>query len=243
MAEAHQNKVKSGRHAYEPFTRPQADNTSVSTKPQILVKDMDRSVSQTSASSSLLQKALKPDQGQTNKVAPTPSTAQHTARTRTSDAARLAVINTTELLEAILLNLPAKQTIVVQRVSRQFHESVRTSVPLQRKLFLRPSAPDEEERWSLVFPRHAAQTTMGRFDVDMIEVQAVRVKSTGMGSSAEGSPHTYVSCQPARRAHALLTPTGPIVTLQARMYYGGNFELDIRGVEVLGQGSWREMHL
>lgn len=55
----------------------------------------------------------------------------------TTDAARKAVFNTSELLEAILVCLPPKTLFGVQRVSKQFQAIIATSVPIQEKMFLR----------------------------------------------------------------------------------------------------------
>jgi hypothetical protein len=55
----------------------------------------------------------------------------------TTDAARKAVFNTSELLESILVCLPPKTLFGVQRVSKQFQAIIATSVPIQEKMFLR----------------------------------------------------------------------------------------------------------
>ena len=60
-------------------------------------------------------------------------------RTMTTDGPRQAVFNTAELLEQILLSLPAKKVFICQRVSRQFRDIVATSAAIQQHLFLRPS--------------------------------------------------------------------------------------------------------
>lgn len=55
----------------------------------------------------------------------------------TTDAARQAVLQTNELLGAILVNLPMKQLFVMQRVSKHFKELIATTPKLQEKMFLR----------------------------------------------------------------------------------------------------------
>lgn len=55
----------------------------------------------------------------------------------TTDAARKAVFNTSELLESILVCLPPKTLFGVQRVSKQFQAIIATSIPIQEKMFLR----------------------------------------------------------------------------------------------------------
>ena len=57
----------------------------------------------------------------------------------TTDAARKAVFNTSELLESILVCLPPKTLFGVQRVSKQFQAVIATSIPIQEKMFLRLS--------------------------------------------------------------------------------------------------------
>ncbi|TKA58976.1 hypothetical protein B0A55_10563 [Friedmanniomyces simplex] len=66
--------------------------------------------------------------------------------TMTTDRPCQAVFNTAELLENILLHMPAKSVFGAQRVCRQFRDVVATSVQLQRKLFLRPAVPAITER-------------------------------------------------------------------------------------------------
>lgn len=65
-----------------------------------------------------------------------PSFRRHT-RGMNTDAARKAVLNTTELLESILVFLPAKTLFGVQRVSKQFQAIIARSIPVQEKMFLR----------------------------------------------------------------------------------------------------------
>ena len=60
--------------------------------------------------------------------------------------AKGAVLNTAELLENTLVHLPARTLFAVQRVSTQFHDAVRDSVQIQRKLFRRLRR-DSAETW------------------------------------------------------------------------------------------------
>ncbi|KAF2167177.1 hypothetical protein M409DRAFT_22606 [Zasmidium cellare ATCC 36951] len=57
--------------------------------------------------------------------------------------ARNAVLNTAELLENVLFNLPARQLFTVKRVSRRFKAAVEKSIDIQSKMFLRMQEPDE----------------------------------------------------------------------------------------------------
>lgn len=72
----------------------------------------------------------------------------------TTDAPRHSALFTPELLETILLQLPALDVVPAQRVCRQFRDVIRTSVKLQRKVFLLPSG-DEEQTWVLVVNKNA----------------------------------------------------------------------------------------
>ncbi|KAK5723751.1 hypothetical protein LTR15_005451 [Elasticomyces elasticus] len=55
-----------------------------------------------------------------------------------TNSAQQALLATAELLENIILFLPARGIFNLQCVSQHFHSIVKTSVQLQRKLFLRP---------------------------------------------------------------------------------------------------------
>lgn len=79
------------------------------------------------------------DAEQKRKPAPkeTSTTSRRHTRGMTTDAARKAVFNTSELLESILVCLPPKTLFGVQRVSKQFQAIIATSVPIQEKMFLR----------------------------------------------------------------------------------------------------------
>lgn len=70
----------------------------------------------------------------------------------TTDAARKAVFNTSELLEFILIYLPPKTLFGVQRVSKKFQAIIATSVPIQEKMFLRLRKKSQQP-WALLRPR------------------------------------------------------------------------------------------
>lgn len=70
------------------------------------------------------------------------NTSTRVTRQMKIDGPRRAVFATAELLENIIINLSPKQIFAVQRVSRQFHDLVRTSAKAQEKMFLQiPSVP------------------------------------------------------------------------------------------------------
>jgi hypothetical protein len=56
------------------------------------------------------------------------------------------VINTSELLEAILEQLPFLDLVIATGVNHRFRDTVRSSRILKRKLFLLPIAPKEDKR-------------------------------------------------------------------------------------------------
>lgn len=69
-------------------------------------------------------------------------------RSMKTDGPRQAVFNTAELLEAILLEIPMKQLFPIRRVSKQFRDTVNTSIKLQEEMFIRPRKA-EKEFWML----------------------------------------------------------------------------------------------
>jgi hypothetical protein len=60
------------------------------------------------------------------------------AKEASTAAAMQAVFQTSELVENILVHLPAKTVFGVQRVSKSFNNAVKNSLPIKEKLFLRP---------------------------------------------------------------------------------------------------------
>jgi len=60
-----------------------------------------------------------------------------TAKDASTAAAMQAVFQTSELVENILVHLPAKTIFGVQRVSKSFNNAVKSSLPIKEKLFLR----------------------------------------------------------------------------------------------------------
>jgi hypothetical protein len=52
-------------------------------------------------------------------------------------AAMQAVFQTSELVENILVHLPARNIFGIQRISKSFNNAVKNSLPIKEKLFLR----------------------------------------------------------------------------------------------------------
>lgn len=68
-------------------------------------------------------------------------------RGMTTDASRKAVLNTTELLEQIILCLPAKTIFGMQRTCKQFRDVIQDSTPIQQTIFLKPSV--QPQMWKM----------------------------------------------------------------------------------------------
>ncbi|KAK5715142.1 hypothetical protein LTR15_010559 [Elasticomyces elasticus] len=64
------------------------------------------------------------------------------ATRRAAAAPTNAVLLTTELLESVLRNLPTKDLLLAQRVSRKWCDLIRQSIVLQQQLFMRPRGAD-----------------------------------------------------------------------------------------------------
>lgn len=72
------------------------------------------------------------------------ATVPRVTRGMTTRAARNAVFDTVELLEATLSMLPYKDLYLAQRVSKQWQSAIATSATLQREMFLKaPPQPHE----------------------------------------------------------------------------------------------------
>ena len=89
----------------------------------------------------------------------------------TTDAARKAVLDTSELLEQIILCLPMTNIFVIQRVCQKFKAVIATSPNIQTKLFLRLRADVPEEAWALdthsgPLPRHPDNVRFRKVDVN-----------------------------------------------------------------------------
>ncbi|KAK5126689.1 hypothetical protein LTR85_009623 [Meristemomyces frigidus] len=65
-----------------------------------------------------------------------------------SDPPSRRVVNTTELLEAILIHLPTRDILLAQRTSKKFQNVIAGSPRLQRALFFLPDSPDTVQRYN-----------------------------------------------------------------------------------------------
>lgn len=97
------------------------------------------------------------------------------------------VADTVELLEAILLRLPAQDVLLSQRVTKHFKHVIDTSVPLQRKLFFQidppPTTTDRVQVTvnPLLVPPHTWHlSTSGRYSI-----RTLATKFSVLGSEAK----------------------------------------------------------
>ncbi|KAK5680200.1 hypothetical protein LTS10_007127 [Elasticomyces elasticus] len=171
-----------------------------------------------------------------------PSTSRVITRSMATDAARQAVLTTAELLELILLQLPARTVFGTQRVCRQFHDCVAASVLLQRKLFLTPPS-DIEETWTLV---HApgpsnAQPQFSLFTGSPLTA-VVRIPPTG-----KLPPNVFgrvgVLRQVATYFGPFWKPTDQAENLTDRMRGTEKLSFKVSGVDLMGEASWKKTYL
>lgn len=107
----------------------------------------------------------------------------------TTDAARRAVLDTAELLENIMMQLPPRKIFVIQRVCKQFRDIVANSVKLQQRLFLRSDGTEAQE-WRVAVKRNDYRWPItGRY-----------VKSTDILEADENAGEAF---KPVRLGHAL----------------------------------------
>ncbi|KAK5690964.1 hypothetical protein LTR17_025801 [Elasticomyces elasticus] len=172
-----------------------------------------------------------------------PSTSRVITRGMANDAARQAVLTTAELLELILLQLPAQTVFGTQRVCRQFHDYVAASVLLQQKLFLRlPPQGTDEEIWTLDrlrFPNYA-QLMAGIHETGRGEF-VLRIRKT------DDDPDIVdreILRQPATLANPFLKRVEPVMSLRERMERQKElFSLNLIGAELMGVASWKNTYL
>ena len=154
-----------------------------------------------------------------------------TTRSMTLDAARQAVLSTTELLEAIIVCLPYKQVFTVQRVCRRFRECVSSSTQIQQKLFLRPYV--QKESWMLRPPGlegTAPLIHIREYELVPATADVTHVVSPGIILPTMLSPLATVRYRTAKAS-----------TRQYR-WAGEILELDMKSL-VREPGSWQAIYL
>ena len=148
------------------------------------------------------------------------------------DPSRHAVFATAELIENILVFLPAKAVFAAQGVCGQFRDIVATSVLLQEKLLLRRPGPGDDERWVLVETEPSTYTpTRFRLRDGLPAVVMAAWRKPGS------------SYQPAVKLSSLFAPYLPSSTSETMGV--GSLDLIFRhpGVAMLGAASWKDTFL
>ncbi|KAK5697772.1 hypothetical protein LTR17_023831 [Elasticomyces elasticus] len=151
-----------------------------------------------------------------------------------TDSTRQAVFATAELLENIMLHLPARDIFCLQRVGRQFRDIVKTSIQLQRKLFIRP-----------VFSTNT-------------EVLAIRNDKLVLLPNANNLPQDLEArrgeplvVRPATELNAILSRDvlpnhgaylNPVLGMLGRKGGGECLALDCETatIDIIGNGSWKD---
>ncbi|KAF7191951.1 hypothetical protein HII31_06596 [Pseudocercospora fuligena] len=103
------------------------------------------------------------------------------AKRKDIEAARNAVLNTEELLEAILSFLPAIDIIKCQRVAQYWRDTIKESAQIKQKLVIRCS--DDSEQWTvqggkIVATDQTADVLRDNFDIDNTWVDVMAVTSS-----------------------------------------------------------------
>ena len=140
------------------------------------------------------------------------------------DAPRKAVFNTTELLENILLQLPARTLFAMQRVSRQFCEAIHKSSGVQSLMLAKPKAQDDTQVF-MVGP------TRDRRLIRRIPQNTVSTD--------------FVDPKVLDGAVSILPLQEPInATAAQRTWYGCPIKLESRtNLDILRPVSWQDLYL
>ncbi|KAK4925712.1 hypothetical protein LTR49_007322 [Elasticomyces elasticus] len=170
------------------------------------------------------------------------------ATTPTTDGPCHAVLNTTELLESILLHLPAAKLIVLQRVSRGLNACITESMSLQRYLFRRRPLPDDKEIWTLAWPPGERLVPDPRSEHYIREIKALDVICVASLDQAEDLWEDLFEPdnlrQPARALNPLLKKwEPPVQSLQERVNNCETVGLDLPGALLIGDALCKETYL
>ncbi|KAK5680338.1 hypothetical protein LTS10_007265 [Elasticomyces elasticus] len=170
------------------------------------------------------------------------------AITPTTDGSCHAVLNTTELLEGILLHLPAAKLVVLQRVSRRLNACITESMSLQRHLFRRRPLPDDKEIWTLAWPPGERRVPDPRSEHYIREIKALDVICVASLDQAEDLWEDLFEPdnlrQPARALNPLLKKwEPPVQSLQERINNCETVGLDLPGALLIGDAWWKETYL
>ena len=182
-----------------------------------------------------LQKNLA-DIVQQNVQAPSAPTSMRITRNMKTDGPRQAVFNTAELLEAILLQIPTKQLFTIRRVSKQFRDTVDSSVKLQEEMFLRPRKA-EKEVWTLrTFKPHLPNEWMQNQRCEFVQSSDV-VSNTVQGADAMQPALLNPSIN-----HARFVNSSESAALRIMRRRVEEFSLDLTAC-LRHPGTWQDMQL
>ncbi|KAM0714425.1 hypothetical protein Q7P37_010212 [Cladosporium fusiforme] len=132
-------------------------------------------------------------------------------------AARQAVLQTNELLDAILVNLPMKQLFVAQRVCKRFKAVIAATPAIQEKMFLRSKKEEDLEVWTMLGPER--KCTPLAFNPMLVPDQSDWYEAMSSGEAIESwlnDPtllrdqtrksflHLYITNPPCRKADVWL---------------------------------------
>jgi len=174
---------------------------------------------------------------------------QNTRVTRACSARRAeksakAVFNTTELLEQILLNLPAKNVFAVQRVNTFFRDVIRGSISIRRALFLEPLS--EQTIWKLQYIDGRDFDSYKDYVWNVGDVTFVPCQSADDDGAARQTKNTTYAT-PVRLNPLLKDTTGyeESLDLLADPSWSGNsaiFSLAFK-MSLAGVPSWRDTYI
>jgi len=169
------------------------------------------------------------------------------------DATRRAVFDTAELLEEIMLNLPAKTVFGVQRVCRQFRDIVSNSPRLRRYLNLLPSSDDFAEAWVLRRNSRVAQATKFYFTKNnrdgLSEAEEEEAWSEDSDEEADDRDEYSTPYMPVRLSDFAVrpdagSPTEPNPASRMSLKLAGeHVHLLLSGSVIAPTASWRAVYL
>ena len=160
--------------------------------------------------------------------------------------ARRRVLDTTELLEAILLGLPVKTLLLAQRVSHGFKAVIDNSIHLQRALFFLPNTltppqltPAREPTINPLFAASASRRT-SILPLYMGDEDATYIHSAGIVQVNDGQTVTHT-----RGSQSMRETVGFQSFLDTRTLYlpTGYPSRAASKTKVYPSGSWRNMYL
>jgi len=153
----------------------------------------------------------------------------------------------TEILEAILVQLPVQDLLFAQRVNRRFRAVIQTSMTLQRALHFLPEAPDGKPRINPLLTRSDLFNSLGPYDDHVLRRPAL----------AHSLPTTIQRHIKANKpqytlAHSKLSERGDglhdvCLILNVHHAYHANTRIAVQqkrtSFSAGAHASWRRMHI